>query len=670
MRWLVPEILDVRIRQEAASLAARFGGRPASANSACDLVEALLAGEEPISIAGFTMHDLPSIWCTVVLHFGLQQAETFALVAAAAPDLDPRFASLYALLHDDATLNWFSAHLGLRLGGAEVQRAAAPDARLRRERLMVPVQEQGVARCRDRDALRVHPHLASFLRGEAPAAEVAVLSANEIPAHPEALADLDVVMAAPSERPIVLMSGTDRNGQREAIRDLLARLGRGLVIAPMPHAGKTLLADALADLVMLARLHRAGLLLVAEPGTAHGDVARLAHGHVPVFVSATDEATWLAALGPDSARLVIRDHQQGRESRLDGWREALASAGLKAQQADLDRVARRHRLGPAEIDRAVRSLRLRVMRGHADPVVNGEALMDAAGQINRAEFGSLAARLDRTADWDSLVLPPTTHDSLRDFAAAMANSARIFEDWGFAAIGRGRRGGVTALFTGPSGTGKTMAAGIIARHAGYEIWRIDLSGLVSKYIGETEKNLERVFSAARAADVAIFFDEADAIFGTRSEVKDAHDRYANIETAYLLQRLEDHDGPVILASNIAANIDQAFLRRLDFVVEFPVPDASLRVEIWRRSLPVDAPLGDDIDIAFLARQFTFTGGDIRSVTLDAAFRAARLGTDIDMAVLLRAVSRQLAKHGRVPALAEFGRYRGLMDQSVAREAAE
>jgi len=670
MRFLVPEILDRRIRQEAAGLAARFGGRPASANAPCDLVDALLAADEPASIADFTVSDLPPGWSTIVAHFGLGQAETFALVAAAAPDLDPRYGSLYALLHDDATLSWFSPHLGLRLGGADVQRAAAPGGRLCRERLMIPVQEAGPARCRDRSGLRLHPHVASFLRGEALPADIAILPQHEVQAGSTALADLDVVMAMPSARPIVLLSGTDRSGQREAVRDLLARLGRGLVIAATPQAAKTWSTDALADLVMLARLHRAGLLLVAEAGAAHADVARLAHGFVPVFVSAPDEAAWLTALGADAAPLVIRDSEHCHEARLARWRDALSRVGLDAPQADLDRVARRHRLGPAEIGRAVRTLNLRAMRGQTEPFIDGEALMDAAAQINRAEFGPLATRLDRNAHWDSLVLPPTTHDALRDFAGAMANSARIFEDWGFAAIGRGRRGGVTALFTGPSGTGKTMAAGIIARHAGYEIWRIDLSGLVSKYIGETEKNLERVFNAARASDVAILFDEADAIFGTRSEVKDAHDRYANIETAYLLQRLEDHDGPVILASNIAANIDQAFLRRLDFVIEFPVPDASLRTEIWRRSLPSAAPLGDDIDIAFLARQFTFTGGDIRSVTLDAAFRAARLGTTIDMALLLRAVSRQLAKHGRVPALAEFGRYRTLLDQPIAREAAE
>jgi SpoVK/Ycf46/Vps4 family AAA+-type ATPase len=288
-------------------------------------------------------------------------------------------------------------------------------------------------------------------------------------------------------------------------------------------------------------------------------------------------------------------------------------------------------------------------------------IMAAAAATRRVAFGSLAGKLRVRADWDAMVLPERTQDALRDLAGAMEFGSKVFADWGFGEIGRGRRGGVTALFAGASGTGKTMAAGLVAANAGYDVWRIDLSGLVSKYIGETEKNLEKVFSAARDCDAALFFDEADAIFGSRSEVKDAHDRYANIETAYLLQRLEDHEGPVILASNIASNIDQAFLRRLDFVIEFPIPDAVLRAEIWRRSLPASAPLGPDIDIAFLARQFVLAGGDIRSATLDAAFRAARLGTAIDMAALLRAVGRQMAKHGRVPSLAEFGRYRPLVE---------
>jgi SpoVK/Ycf46/Vps4 family AAA+-type ATPase len=211
---------------------------------------------------------------------------------------------------------------------------------------------------------------------------------------------------------------------------------------------------------------------------------------------------------------------------------------------------------------------------------------------------------------------------------------------------------------------------VLAREAGLDLWRIDLSSVVSKYIGETEKQLDRIFATARDGNAILFFDEADALFGKRSEVKDAHDRYANIEVAYLLQRLEVFDGVVILASNLARNVDQAFSRRMQFVIEFPLPDAGLRERLWRASIPAGAPLAGDVDLAFLARQFALAGGDIRVVALDAAFAAAADDAPIDMARLCQAVSRQLLKQGKVPAASEFRQYQGLLAAADTRMAAE
>lgn len=201
-----------------------------------------------------------------------------------------------------------------------------------------------------------------------------------------------------------------------------------------------------------------------------------------------------------------------------------------------------------------------------------------------------------------------------------------------------------------------MSASVIAQATGLELWRIDLSSVVSKYIGETEKNLERIFAGARSGDAILFFDEADALFGKRSDVKDAHDRYANIEVAYLLQRLEEHDGVAILASNFTRNIDQAFVRRLQFIVEFPMPDTGLRERLWRKAFPAGAPMARDIDYRFLARQFAFAGGDIRSAALDAAFLAAQQDGAVTMEHLVRAVSRQMLKQGKLPARGDFGAY--------------
>jgi SpoVK/Ycf46/Vps4 family AAA+-type ATPase len=242
--------------------------------------------------------------------------------------------------------------------------------------------------------------------------------------------------------------------------------------------------------------------------------------------------------------------------------------------------------------------------------------------------------------------------------------ARVLDEWGFQRR-LGQAGGVKAMFAGPSGTGKSMAASLIAKALSLDLHRVELAATVSKYIGETEKNLDRAFDTARAANAILFIDEADALFGKRSEVKDAHDRYANVETAYLLQKMEDHDGVVILATNLANNIDNAFSRRMHFIVEFPLPDVPRRELLWRGMFPREAPLGADVDFSFLARQFPFAGGDIRNIVLDAAYAAAQQGEPIGMATLLRAVSRQFAKRGQVASASEFREYHGLLQQGQA-----
>jgi SpoVK/Ycf46/Vps4 family AAA+-type ATPase len=220
--------------------------------------------------------------------------------------------------------------------------------------------------------------------------------------------------------------------------------------------------------------------------------------------------------------------------------------------------------------------------------------------------------------------------------------------------------GLKALFAGASGTGKTMTAGVMARELGLDLYKIDLSAVVSKYIGETEKNLDRIFRAANCSNAILFFDEADALFGKRSETKDAHDRYANIEVAYLLQKVEDYEGVVILASNLSKNIDEAFSRRMHYVVEFPLPDESHRERLWRGMFPPEVPLAKDIDFPFLAQQFSLAGGDIRNVALDAAFLAAQDGKVITMKQLVRAMARQMMKQGRIPSPIDFKQYHALI----------
>jgi SpoVK/Ycf46/Vps4 family AAA+-type ATPase len=216
------------------------------------------------------------------------------------------------------------------------------------------------------------------------------------------------------------------------------------------------------------------------------------------------------------------------------------------------------------------------------------------------------------------------------------------------------------LFAGPSGTGKTMAAEIIANELGLDLYKIDLATVVSKYIGETEKNLNKIFKEAWDSNSILFFDEADAIFGKRSEVRDSHDRYANIEIAYLLQKMEEYQGIVILATNLRKNLDEAFARRMQFSVEFLLPEEPDRYQIWQRVFPKEAPISEDVDLNFMARQFKVSGGNIKNIVLGAAFLAAEDGGRINIEHLIRATRREYQKMGKLCTEADFGEYYDLV----------
>jgi SpoVK/Ycf46/Vps4 family AAA+-type ATPase len=240
---------------------------------------------------------------------------------------------------------------------------------------------------------------------------------------------------------------------------------------------------------------------------------------------------------------------------------------------------------------------------------------------------------------------------------------RVLGTWGFdRKLSQGK--GVNVLFAGPSGTGKTMAAEIIANELGLDLYKIDLSGIVSKYIGETEKNLDRIFRAAENANAILFFDEADALFGKRSEVRDSHDRYANLEISYLLQKMEAYAGIAILATNLRQNLDDAFVRRLAFTVHFPFPDETSRRRVWAGIWPAETPLAADVDLAFLARQFKLSGGNIKNIALAAAFLAAEDGGRVTMAHLLQATRREYQKLGKVLSDTELNGAHG--DRPVSR----
>lgn len=269
-----------------------------------------------------------------------------------------------------------------------------------------------------------------------------------------------------------------------------------------------------------------------------------------------------------------------------------------------------------------------------------DMLWSACCAHTRPRLDDLAQRIPSLATWDDLILPEMQRTTLREIAIHVRQQSKVFEEWGFAA--KSSRGlGISALFTGESGTGKTMASEVIANELHLDLYRIDLSQVVNKYIGETEKNLKRIFDAAEEGGAILLFDEADALFGKRSEVRDSHDRYANIEVSYLLQRMEDYRGLAILTTNMKTALDKAFLRRIRFVVQFPFPDAVQRTEIWRRIFPDDTPT-ENLEVKKLAR-LNITGGNIRNIALNAAFIAADKGESVHMSHISHAARSEYAK---------------------------
>ena len=320
-----------------------------------------------------------------------------------------------------------------------------------------------------------------------------------------------------------------------------------------------------------------------------------------------------------------------RAERMELWRAVAPGAA----EAELHAVAARFPLGATAIGAAARS---------------PGGIWESCRRAARPELGRLAQRRTATRGWDGLVLPAEQLDLLRQLTTQARQQARVLEDWGFA-DDTARGLGVTALFAGPSGTGKTTAAEVVAAELELDLFCVDLSTVVDKYIGETEKNLGRVFDAAEGGAAVLLFDEADALFGKRSEVRDSHDRYANLEVAYLLQRMECYRGLAILTTNARSALDPAFLRRLRFMVTFPFPEAAQRAELWRRAFPPGAPT-DGLDPARLAR-LTVAGGSIHSIALNAAFLAADAGRAITTADVVRAARAEYAKLDRPLSEAEL-----------------
>jgi hypothetical protein len=391
--------------------------------------------------------------------------------------------------------------------------------------------------------------------------------------------------------------------------------------------------------------HRSAIRLIEQA---------IAQFHELVFADAT--SSWQPK--PDAAYRFIQLELPLPNDRMRQrlWQTYLQQSKHVSSDLNPGYLASAFRFSSAQIQQAIAhaEAHARLSQG-VDYTLTLPDLLDGCQLTSSQHLVSFARKISPKRTWQDLVLPKDTLAQLQELCQQVRHRTQVYTDWGFdqqLSLGKG----VIALFTGDSGTGKTLSAEILAKELGLNLYQVDLSLVVSKYIGETEKNLSRVFSEAQASNAILFFDEADALFGKRSEIKDAHDRYANIEINYLLQQVEAYEGIIILTSNLSKNIDSAFIRRLHFSVEFPFPNEANRLQIWRKMFPPQAPLSDDIDFEFLAAKFKIAGGNIKNAALTAAFRAAEEGNSIRMKHLILSMKREYQKLGKICEKTEFEPY--------------
>jgi AAA+ superfamily predicted ATPase len=585
--------------------------------------------------------DPPSALERLCAAFGLSAFERDILLLCVGVELDSEFAQIVASAQGDPRRTQPSFGLALAALSDPHWSALSPMASLRRWRLI----ELGSGERLTSSPLRIDERVLHYLAGvsyldERLAAMVKNVPAPaELPSSQQAQVEFIVQTwsAATRELPVVLLCGDNLQPKRAVAAAACSRLGLGLYVLPV-----SAVPQHAAELEAFARLWQreaalAGVVLLIESSDVDSaEAARevavtrlLDEIQGPLFFSSRARRT--ASRRP----LVLLDigKPTAAEQRTL-WQRALGPAAgrlnggldILGAQFDLDSDAIRHTCAEA-------------LQG-ADADELETRLWDLCRGRSRPQVSDLAERITPAATWDDLVLPEAQKSTLREIATHIRHRGKVYEEWGFAATGS-RGLGISALFHGLSGTGKTMAAEVLAHELRLDLYRIDLSRVVSKYIGETEGNLRRIFDAAEGGGAILLFDEADALFGKRSEVKDSHDRYANIEVSYLLQRMEAYRGLAILTTNMKNALDQAFLRRLRFVVQFPFPDAEQRAEIWRRAFPPQTPI-NGLDYARLAR-LQVSGGNIRSMAMNAAFLAAESARPVDMAHLLQAARGEYAK---------------------------
>ena len=593
--------------------------------------------------------------------FDLEPPEYDALLLALSVELEPRFGRLVAYLNDHVGHTRPTVGLAFSLQAEESAVGPLVPAGIEQRPLfrdgLVELEGEGPLPGR---AMRLGPEMRLRLTADAlvePQEREAVLHRNTpgllkrlvlTEGTREKLSNWAILLrqAGNTARPLIL-AGPAGSGRTSAARAATSERGLDLVEVEVSRE------DPEANLKRARREVRwygaAALLKVPdsdiEAAYWHALWAGVEELNGPVLLEVSREQAEAAAAAKGGSPSAVLLGEPGLDMRARLW-QAVSPAGGKLQKQDFSYLASRFRFTPGRMVQALRRAQAQASLLPADERrLTLANLASACRAVGAAEIGSLAQKLPLPFCFADLVVPGDVQQELDLAVTWVHHQHQVLSDWGF-----GRRvpygHGLTVLFSGPPGTGKTMAAQVLARELELDLFRVDLSQVMSKYIGETERNLARLFDEAHASGAILFFDEADALFGKRTEVKDAHDRYANVEIGYLLQRMEEHDGVTILATNRRADLDEAFMRRFHCIVTFPMPSEQDRLRIWEGMFPEEVQREPDLDLQPFAKRFEISGGETRNAVLAAAYLATADSKPIGLRHLKRALRRELRKAGR------------------------
>lgn len=616
--------------------------------------------------------------------YSLTDLDLDIILLGLAPEIDLRYERLYAYLQDDVTRRRPSVDLALNIlcasAGEKLRQRErfAPDAPLLRHRLIevftdahhlnppllartFRLDEQIVRLLLLDDSLDAR--LASSCEMAAP-----MSPGDRGPLTQAMRRQLHALTSVDARSPLRLyFHGPGHCGQAEAVGLLAEALDVRVLNADLRGLAATATSTMNDVMHVLVReawfrgalLYLRGIDAADESAAAgHFNALRRALKDLPVHCVIEGKEGWIPAANKPRGVMTLAFVYPEAAERQQWWQRCLRRYDLELEPESLTTLALRYRMAYSQIHdaAAVAASSFRATLNTPDAVCEAkeldlaQALFAAARAQSGHDLAALATKVQPRATWDDLVLPADETAQLHEICDRFNDRDKVLREWGFARkLSYGL--GITALFSGGSGTGKTMAAEVIANALGLDLYRIDLAQVVSKYIGETEKNLDQLFVAATNANAILFFDEADALFGKRSDVKDSHDRYANLEISYLLQKMEHYEGIAILATNLRDNLDQAFTRRLALCIHFPFPDEAARREIWERAWPPGVPMSASVDNGLFARDLKVAGGNIKNIALGATFKAAGRGGMVDSDTVAQAARRELQKNGQSNALA-------------------